>query len=518
MSQSPPRIDARWESPARQARVAMLFIALKFLWRAIRQAWPLFLIVYIRGGAADGVTRLIYLALIITGIQLVTAIIAWFRFTFYIQEDELVVNQGLFSLKRSGIPLTRIQSLQFEQNLFHRQFNVVKVKVETAGSKTVELSLDALERPRAEALRSFILKRKAVLQKEIEPEPLTEGDETVGAAGDWHEQIKAESNRTQLLGLTVPAVLYVGLTRNHLRTAAFILGGLVTFYQFVGDLDLVPQLEQLIERLIGIAPQTVGQFLLLGGILLAIASVIGSIIQSALRYYDLNLSTDDQGFHLSAGLFNRREQLMRHEKLQYLRFSQNPLQARFRLWAITLFQVGGTAAAKQSMRVLGADEAARQRVREYIFPAEATENLKWNKVHPRVIRRMFIQMGILPTLLIGGFLIPQVGWWGLLILIWLGPSYLLARRYYREFRFAMDDAMVRVQSAFFVRSDTQLWLYKVQTVDVSQSIFQQRLGYGDLNLHLAAGSVTIPYLPLVKAQELRDFILYQVEVSRENWM
>lgn len=513
MPNHPPQTENIWQEPARQARAATLFIGLEYLRRAMRQAWPLFLIVYIRGGAADGFTRLLYLALLITGVQLVVSIIAWFRFYFYIENDELIVQQGVFSLKRSSIPLTRIQSLQFDQNVLHKQFGVVKVRIETAGSKGTELSINALEQNRAEDLRRFIITRKADLQ-DSDPEAALAGME--GEGGE--EAVSSQQPRESLLQLPLQALLYVGLTRNHLRTAAFIVGGLLTLYQFAGDLRAVPGLEELVERITGIAPQTIVQTGLLSVALLAMASVLGSLVQAVLRYYQLDLQRDEEGFHLVSGLLNRRQQLMRHEKLQYLRSSQNPLQARMGLWVLTLFQVGGQTAARQSMVVPGVDESARETVRQGIFPAEAEGGLTWSGVHPRVIRRYFILVGLIPIVPALTILIGEFDWWGLLALLWLLPAYWLARRYYREFRYGLNGQIMRVKSALFLRHDVQLWLYKGQAVDISQNIFQQRLGLADLTLHMAAGSVSVPYLPLQVAEEVRDYLLYRVEVSQEDWM
>ena len=518
MSNPPPKTDVQWHEPARQARVAMLFIGLKYLRRAIRQAWPLFLIVFIRGGSeGQGFVRFLYLALAITGFQLISSIVAWFRFYFYIRDDELIVEQGIFSRKRSNIPLTRIQSLQFEQNVLHKQFKVVKVQVETAGSKTAELSLDALERTRAEDLRGFIMARKAEIQPAAELETGAERTET---EDDGAEKAipPSSSTATPLMDLPLRALLYVGLTRNHLRTAALIVGGLLGLYQLAGDILPLADPEQLTEKLLGIAPQTLWQStLLLGGLLMA-ASLVGSVIMAGLRHYDLRLSSDEKGFHLTAGLLNRREQLMRHEKLQYLRTTMNLLQARLGLRVLTLLQVGGNAAAGQSITVPGCDEDALERIRRRIFPAEAEEGLVWAGIHPRIVRRYLLQVGVFPVLITQPVLWLNAGPWALLSLLWLGVAYLLGQRYYRNFRYGLNDRLLRVKSALLIRRETQLWLYKVQAVSVSQTFIQKRVGLADVNLSMAAGSVSIPYLPIATAHQLRDFFLYCVQITEDDWM
>ena len=514
MTQAQTKPDTRWQEPARQAQAAMLFIGLKYLRRALRQAWPLFLIVVFRNGQGDRFTNVLYLALLLTSLQLITSIIAWFRFTFYIENDELVVSQGLFRRKRSSIPLPRIQSLQFSQNVLHRRLGVVEVEVETAGSQGSELSLDALERDRAEDLRRFIMARKADLQPAEELASSETADEGDAAA----EPEQSKEPALPLLILNPQVLLYAGLTRNHLRTAGLIIGGLFGLYQLAGDVVPILQPDVLIERLVGVAPTRLWQSTTIVIMALAMAAVVGSLIQTWLRYFDLRLVSNREGFHLQAGFFNRREQLMRHEKLQYLQSLQNPLQERFGLRTIQLVQVGGTRAARQSMQIPGCDDASWERVREQMFGEEAEAGLSWEGIHPRIVRRYVIQLGILPAVPAVALLWFQFGAWALLALLWIGVAYLMGKRYHREFRFGLNEKLLRVQSALFLRSDTELWLFKAQAVDLTQSWFQRRVGLASVTVYMATGGVEVPYLPLAKAQQLRDQVLYRVEVSKADWM
>jgi len=512
MTPAHPTPETRWQQPARQARAAMVFIGLKYLRRALRQAWPLFLIVVLRNGQGERFTNLLYLALLITGLQLITSIVAWSRYTFYIKNDELMVSQGLFRRKRSSIPLPRIQSLQFSQNVLHRRLGVVEVEVETAGSQGSELSMDALERDRAEALRSFIMARKADLQPEVA------SAEEAAATDPAATEAPSKKPATLLLHIAPKVLLYAGLTRNHLRTAGLVIGGLLGLYQLTGGVLPLMQPDQLIERLIGVAPTQLWQSTLLVMLALGLVAVVGSLIQTALRFFDLRLESDEAGFHLQAGLINRREQLMRHEKMQYLRSLQNPLQARLGLRTLQLVQVGGNRAARQSMQIPGGDDEAWERVRARMFGEEAEAGIVWSGIHPRIVRRYLIQWGAIPALIGMGLLWLKVGPWALLALPWIGVGYLLGRRYYQSFRYGLNHRVMRVKSALFLRSETELWLYKAQAVALNQTWIQRRYDLASVVFYMATGNVTIPYLPLAEAEKLRDRVLYRVEVSQEDWM
>ena len=83
---------------------------------------------------------LLSMALVLV-IVLIFGIVKWLRFTYRLEEGELRIEYGLFVKKKRYIPIERIQSLNFSEGILHRPFGLVKVKVETAGSKPPFLDL-----------------------------------------------------------------------------------------------------------------------------------------------------------------------------------------------------------------------------------------------------------------------------------------------------------------------------------------------------------------------------------------
>ena len=84
-------------------------------------------------------------------------VLAWYRFTYRVENGALVIEQGVLVHKRSVIPRERIQSVAMNQGLWHRLFNLVAVQVETAGGSSPEAVLSALTPADAEALRHELL-------------------------------------------------------------------------------------------------------------------------------------------------------------------------------------------------------------------------------------------------------------------------------------------------------------------------------------------------------------------------
>ena len=62
------------------------------------------------------------------------------NFGYKIQEDNIIINHGVFTKIRATIPYSRIQNINIANGIFDRIFNLYTVKVETAGSSVAAQS------------------------------------------------------------------------------------------------------------------------------------------------------------------------------------------------------------------------------------------------------------------------------------------------------------------------------------------------------------------------------------------
>ena len=87
-------------------------------------------------------------------LALIGGVIKWRTFVYWFEDEELRVRYGLFVKKKRYIPFERIQSLNYNEGIFHRLFGLVKVQVETAGSKNgkPEVELTAIRKEAADAI------------------------------------------------------------------------------------------------------------------------------------------------------------------------------------------------------------------------------------------------------------------------------------------------------------------------------------------------------------------------------
>ena len=94
---------------------------------------------------------------------LISGIIKWWKFVYWFEDNELRVEYGLFVKKKRYIPFERIQSLNYNEGIFHRILKLVQVKVETAGSKDAkaEAELTAITKMAAEQIEAEMRRAKS---------------------------------------------------------------------------------------------------------------------------------------------------------------------------------------------------------------------------------------------------------------------------------------------------------------------------------------------------------------------
>lgn len=85
---------------------------------------------------------------------------AWFlpplRYRYWgyrLGNEELLLVRGIFNRVHTIIPMRRIQHLDVSQDLFEREFDVAKLIVHTAGTRSSDVVLPGLEQEVAESLR-----------------------------------------------------------------------------------------------------------------------------------------------------------------------------------------------------------------------------------------------------------------------------------------------------------------------------------------------------------------------------
>ena len=505
-------IEARkndFSQPTRQSPKAIALIIARFLKNIGRQLWPL-LLIWLFNPGGKYIVYFIVIAMVGTVISMISSIIAFYRFHFHITPEEFVLEKGLFQRTRLNIPFDRIQTVNFNQNIIHQALNVVSVEIDTAGSDKKELSIDALERPDAEELRSSLLSHKKSLQAAAQ------------ATGDLITELPTTEETVAdelLLHLSPLDLLKIGISQNHLRAAGIIIAFLFGIKQFFQDTRLIKDDEEWINDLLQIDTQTFLIPILFFAVLFMITAIIVSLVRTVLQHFDLRLYRTALGFKRVAGLFDRREQSATLRKIQLLRWSTNPLKKIFGFYQLQLRHASSSRSrGRQVMTIEGCYPEQLDRVKHTYFPQEPLLSFEPHRISKVVIWRRTLYMGLLPAIALY-FLnpfdtyIPQWFWF-----LWVLIMYLMSRQYYKKWRYEVSLEGLRCEKGIVGEDASLLQWYKVQAVSIKQTIYQRRKDLANIVFYTAAGNVEIPYIELEKAQGLRDYVLYKMEVDKREWM
>jgi uncharacterized membrane protein YdbT with pleckstrin-like domain len=89
--------------------------------------------------------------------------------------------------------------------------------------------------------------------------------------------------------------------------------------------------------------------------------------------------------------------------------------------------------------------------------------------------------------------------------------------YSRKYLFSWTSNLIHINTGVFGNRTIVLKWEKIQSVKISQSLYQQHKFLADLIINTAGGPIKVPYIPLKAARELQNFALYKVESSEEGW-
>lgn len=495
-----------FQQPQRQSPKAIVLILLKYIRIVVRQIWPILLIVLINPKSDKGL-MIIFLVLAVTLLSLLYSILAYTRYYFFIENHELCVRSGVFRKTVLNVPFDRIQSIDFKRNIVHQFLNVVSVQVDTAGSKGSELELDAIDHDRAVALREIVLAYKRERHVSL---PDQEG---MPAS---MPPIKAVPEL--ILSLSSRDLIKVGISENHLRTAAIIF---VFFLSLADDLDKIVGWD-----VYGQLENTKNAMSLAGilATLVAIPFFIGisftfTLVRTVLKYYDLKFWREGQSFKVVSGLFTRNEKTIQKPKIQFIRWVTSPLKRMFGIYQMNIYQA--TNIEQQTDKSLVIPGCYLQQVNstlDMIVPEFRQAVFTSHKMDVSIVYRMVFLFGFLPALFFGilAWYNEGVTQW-MLVLIFPLAIY-MGYLYQKKRRLKIHPDYILSEGGIFGHTYKLVEIYKIQSVTVECSPFQRWRGLTSLHIFTAGGEITFPFLDVRIANQARDFILYRVERDHHSWM
>ena len=440
----------------------------------------------------------------LAAVALVTgSVLSWLFFRYQIRDDSILIRSGVVKKKQLDIKFDRIQGVNTQQNPVYRVLGLVTVSFDTAGSSGNEGNLPAVTREFANALRENIGSRKTTQTDDEQPAQATEALLQL----DWRDMIR------------------IGLAD---RRAVIIVALISPLLEQTGD-----NVEQFIERTLQSVnlgslqlDTEAGALIVVGIIFAAVFLLVAvSIAAAFLRYHNFELFLEGRTLRSHGGLLTRHEHSMDLEKIQTIRLQQGIVQNWLRRYMMTARQaISGRKQRSQKMFTIPVvTSELADTLRPLLLAPEAgqlTQDPRSDLFQPisrYYMRSHILFAGLVPAIILSAILVAEAGAVGLVALIWLPLVGLISWRNWKRAGYLHNDDEIVRRSGFMGYRTVGLLFRKVQRVTISQSRYQRRKNLASLRMHMASGSVRIPYIEHEKAKQLRDYILYKVESSQQAW-
>lgn len=492
-----------FDTEQRQSVIGTLFFLIMSVQKVIRMFWPLLLLYVFKGNASKMMEPkwLIGFAVLIV-LLVVHAILSWYHFYFQIKDNEFVLRKGYLKRVVIAIPFEKIVSINLKQGIIQQALGVVQLEVDSAGSKKKEVAIYAVSKQVADALKEQLSSyKKTILESSTE-------DEAV-------EQVETEET---ILQLSFQDLLRISIANNHLRGLLIILA--------FGN-NIYYQLKDLFESEVNLAADTTENFLhnssglAIAGVVIFVllVSLIISMAEVFLRYYDFNMKSFTNVFSLQSGLLKRKNITIPFTKIQRLKRSINPIQEWLNISNIQLVQANSVEVSKDKDKVSipGCDDEKFRELcdKVYIDPfAQLTYDTKPEKVF---LRRSFLFLFIFMSVPVFALSLEFNWMWYIEILVPFLAAGIAYLSYYRR-SYHLSSDFLKINSGLIAKNFSIIEVYKVQTVHLKRTFFQRRNGTACLDLGMAGSVVRIEYLSFDDALRMKNQILYKIEESNKKWM
>ncbi|KKB39742.1 PH domain-containing protein [Bacillus thermotolerans] len=297
---------------------------------------PVVVLLFLGDGEGSSIWRYLPLAAIGAAVLfiIVSSVVRWWRFTYWVEESELRIEYGLFVKKKRYIPIERIQSLDVSQGVLHQVFRLMKVKVETAGSSQgskSEAELTAIGIEEAKSLQEAIQREKRRKKQVVEQE------ETSSYEKEEETQAFYRAHFTDLLLLAATSG-GVGVVIS--AAAAFLS-------QFQ---EVIPY-EAIFEE--------ASHFVQLGAIFVAVSAFfvllfawIISFILTLLKYANFTLRKGEEDLIIQKGLLEKQQMTIPFNRIQGITVIENPLRQMLGFCMVRLESAGGAALEEGNMNTV----------------------------------------------------------------------------------------------------------------------------------------------------------------------
>lgn len=460
--------------------------------------------------------------------SLLLSVTRYWAFRLRYDQDELTIRSGLFFRNERRIPFARIQNLDAVQNVIHRLFGVVEIRVETGGGSEPEARISVLPVAALHEMRRRVFEGRVAPPVSIDP-----ASTDLEATG---EVPAALPSGRLLLHLPIRELLLCGFLENKgmvLVGAAYgalwEAGVLNSVWErmFSVDVDVRGLMREVVAAVFGGAPLPAGRLALAAvGVLgfLVVVRVI-SMAWAFVRLYDFRLSRIGDDLRVEYGFFTRVTATVPIHRVQTLTIEEGWLHRRLGRASVRVETAGGQAGAATRDREWVApivDRSMLPALLADVLPGVEIDRADWQPVHPRALRRA-IKPAMAVAVPLSLAIVMVFGLRGTVmaapLLAWVVFS---TSRHVARLGWTASDALVRFRSGWITERRTVARVSKIQAVGTRQSPLDRRAGMARVRVDTAGAGesshrIDIPYLPEEVARDVCRMLASRAAQTEFRW-
>jgi len=428
------------------------------------------------------------IAVFLLMLNLIGGIVKWRRFVYWFEDGELRVEYGLFVKKKRYIPFERIQSLNYQEGIFHRPFGLVKVSVETAGSNDgkAEAELTAITRIAADMIeiemkRTKREKRQVTTLNESVDENVSETD-AKPVSNQQKQYIEEDIQRDVIFNMSIKDLLVLATTSGGIGV---VFSGIAAIASQFGNIIPYDYLYGEFQAFIKVG---VVLLALMVFFVLLIAWAL-SVVLTLLSNYGFIVERENDKLIITRGLLEKKRITIPINRIQGIKIVENPLRQKFGYATVVVESAGGAVLDKDKKIILMPLVKRGQAIAplQQLFPEiNWLPILKRSPEKGRSFYYRFDFLWMLPLIgVVSYFFFP----YGLLSLIIIPLAILLGLWQHKTAGYAVEGHQLTISYRSFSRITVFMEKKRIQQMSLRQTYFQRKKGVASIGTTIMSGSM-----------------------------
>ncbi len=422
-------------------------------------------------GDGGTILPMVLVASAFLGLSFVFSLVKWWFYRYKYEHSVLIIRSGIFIKHHRTIKQERVQTTNTHAGLFLRLFGLVKLTIETAGSKgEAEFELEALREEEARAIMARL-------------------------SGEDHSHTsEAQQSTSPLTQLTFRTLMLAGLTSGGVGVIFSILA--VIWSQIF---SIVPQLgERLVDSVIGMSIVII-VFML---VVLILLSWVISTVRFMIRYAFFTIERVDDELRIEHGLIARKRFTVKIHRIQALSVVEGILRQPFDLATIEL-TTAGASGYDDAFKVIALPIVRKDKIHTFLseFLPEYAVSFTLDGLVKRAQRRyIFRASAIFLAVLPLWFITPHLYW---LFALW-PVSLILGIMRHKDGGLYTDATTLVYRFRFLARTTAIVHKKHIQSMEFHQNPLQRLRRFAHTSVSVMAAPSSVQF-------SLKDIDMKQYE-------